>query len=280
MRPVVFVKYFDKGSTVLGAHQMEPALAKLGIESRTVYSHEIGKIEDSILVFIKKARLHHILRARLQGNLTVLDVQDTLCFKRGLKNRPFFHGLIFRSQKPLDDHGIGAERSAKIYLQWNVNYRPNAVGDDKFSLAYLGDPRSFSYWEELAGVPCVPEDHFFAESPKYNCHISIRTQPRDILYKPTCKISTAAACDANLITTRDEASLEVLGEDYPYYTDSDPESLRRAIEFARESFGGPEWNAALAQMRRLREEHSLPNIASQYRDFFTVLSRGAVAAAA
>jgi len=280
MRPVVFVKYFDKGSTVLGAHQMEAALAELGVESRTLYADEIGNIEDSILVFIKKARLHHLLRARLQGNLTILDVQDTLCFKRRLKNRPWFHGILFRSQKPLDDYGGNAEGSVKIYLQWNVNYRPNTVSGKKFKLAYFGDPRSFSYWGELAGVPCVPEGRFFDESPNYNCHLSIRTSPRDVLYKPTCKISTAAACDAALITTRDEASLEVLGEDYPYYTESDPESVRRAIEFARESFGGPLWNATLAQMRQIREEHSIKSVASQYQDYFSALSRGAVAAAA
>lgn len=259
---------------------MEPALRRLGIDSRSLYAHEISDAEDSILVFIKKARLHHVLRARLRGNITILDVQDTLCFKRRLKNRPFFNGIIFRSQRPLDDHGVGTDRSAKIYLPWNVNYRPNGVGNSEFRLAYLGDPRSFSYWDDLPGVPCIPEDRFFTEAPGYNCHISIRTQPRDILYKPTCKVSTAAACDANLITTRDEASLEVLGEDYPYYTDSDPESIRRAIEFARRSFGGPVWNAALEQMRQIREEHSFDSIATQYRDFFATLTRNGVAAAA
>jgi hypothetical protein len=161
-----------------------------------------------------------------------------------------------------------------------VNYRRNTVGDSEFKLAYFGDPRSFSYWDALSGVPCIPEDRFFSESPDYNCHISIRTQPRDILYKPTCKISTAAACEATLITTRDEASLEILGEDYPYYTESDPESIRRAIEFARGSFGGPVWRGALEQMRQIRQEHSLPSIAAQYREFFTALSGDSVAEAA
>jgi hypothetical protein len=280
MQPVVFVKYFDKGSTILGAHMMQPALEELGVECRCLYADEITDVRDSILVFIKKGRLDHLLRSRLQGNLNVLDVQDTLCFKRRLKNRMLFQGIIFRSQRPLDDHGDSNGRCTKIYLPWNVNYRPNRVEADELRLAYFGDPRSFSYWDELDGVPCIPETRFFDEAYAYNCHISIRTQPRDVLYKPTCKVSTAAACNAVLITTRDEASVEVLGEAYPFYTRSDPESVRRAIEFAQASFGGPLWQEALEQMRAIREEHSLARVAEHYRDYFERLSRSGLAAAA
>lgn len=273
MRPVVFVKYFDKGSTVLGGHQMTEALLARGIESRTVYADEIGATRDSILVFIKKGRLDHLLAARARGNRLILDVQDTLCFKRRLKNRALFDGIIFRSQRPLDDYGTGDDRSANIYLQWNAGYRPNRLGDREFRLAYFGDPRSFEYWGELPGVPCVGEDRFFSEAPNYNCHISIRSKRRDFLYKPTCKVSTAAACGANLITTRDEASLEVLGEDYPYYCEASPESIRRAVEHARESFGGPEWQAGLDRMAEVKKTHELEVIVSDYLEFFSRLSR-------
>jgi hypothetical protein len=271
VRPVVFVKYFDKGSTVLGGHQMTEALRQRGIESRTIYATELGPVRDSILVFIKKGRLDHLLAARRRNNITVLDVQDTLCFKRRLKNKAFFDGIIFRSQKPLDDYGTGDHRSVKIYLQWNASYRLNHVGDAEFRLAYIGDPRSFSFWNQLPDVPCVPEVDFFEEARKYNCHISIRTAARDVLYKPTCKVSTAAVCGANLITTADEGSLEVLGEDYPFYTDPDPESIQRTIDYARTCFGGPVWTAALKKLQEVRRSHDLQTIVPQYLGFFSRL---------
>ncbi len=270
-RPVVFVKYFDKGSTVLGAHQMETALREAGVKSRTIYASQLGDVSDSILVFIKKGQVHHLLGARARGNLLVLDVQDTLCFKRRLKNRWLYHGIIFRSQRPMDDYGNGSALPTKIYLQWNPNYRPNRVGDQEFRLAYFGDPRSFGHWGQLDGVPCIPEQRFFEEAPNYNCHISIRRAPREVLFKPTCKVSTAAACHANLITTRDAASVEVLGSDYPYYTEPDAASVRQAIERARASFGGAAWRAGLERMRAVEESHALGNIVGRYLAFFARL---------
>lgn len=271
MRPVIFVKYFDKGSTVLGAHQMEAALRDAGLETRTIYAHELGRVRDSILVFIKKGEIHHLLTARARRNILVLDVQDTLCFKRRLKNRFLYHGFIFRSQKPLEDHGTGDDRSTKIYLQWNPNYRPNGVAGREFRLAYLGDPRSFDHWDSLPRVPCIGEDRFFEEAPNFNCHISIRSSERDFLYKPTCKVSTAAACEANLITTRDEATLEVLGPDYPYYTEPDLEKVLQTIDRARGTFGGPTWQRGLETMRRVKATHALEAIVPQYISFLTRL---------
>ncbi len=273
MRPIIFVKYFDKGSTVLGGHQMTEALLARGIESRTVYANEIGDVRDSVLVFIKKGRFDHLIGARRRGNIAVLDVQDTLCHKRHLKNRRLYHGIMFRSQKPLDDYGTGDYRSVNIYLQWNASYKPNQVADQGFKLVYLGDPRSFSYWNQIEGVPCVGEVGFFDKATGYNCHISVRTDQRDILYKPTCKVSTAAICEANLVTTRDEGSLEVLGADYPYYTDPEPASIQQAIEYARETFGGPVWQAGLEKMKEIKRTHALETIVDQYLAFFATLEK-------
>jgi hypothetical protein len=266
MRPVHFVKYYDKGSTILGADQMAEALGERGLESRSLYPEQLAEIGDAVLIFIKTSRWHHLVAARLRGNATVLDVQDTPVFKKRIKNRALFDGLIFRSQRTMDDFGDGRRRTFKIYQQWNPRYRPNRVAGRGFRLGYLGDPRSYRYWGEL-DIPCVGEEGFFDESARFNCHISIRLEERERLYKPTCKIATAAACDANLITTRDAAALEVLGPDYPFYTDGDLPSVRRAIEFARESFDGPLWQAGLEKLRRVREEHSLERITDRYLDY-------------
>jgi len=37
MRQIYFVKYYDKGSTIMGADQVSEALRARGIESRAVY---------------------------------------------------------------------------------------------------------------------------------------------------------------------------------------------------------------------------------------------------
>lgn len=273
MRPVHFVKYYDKGSTLLGADQMAAALSERGLESRSLYPEQLTEIRDAVLIFIKTSRWHDLLGARRRGNSPVLDVMDTPVFKRRIKNRRLFEGFIFRSQRTMDDFGDGGRRTVKIYQQWNPRYRPNQVDGRDFRLGYLGDPRSFPYWGRLE-IPCVGEEDFFEEAARFNCHISIRLAERDRLYKPTCKISTAAACEAILITTRDEAALEVLGPGYPFYTDGDLPSVRRAIEFARESLGGALWHAGLQRLRAVREEHSLQPITDQYLEFLARFEDG------
>ena len=72
----------------------------------------------------------------------------------------------------------------------------------------------------------------------------------------------------NLITTPDEISVELLGPDYPYYTDVDDASIARAIEKARETLGGPVWRQGLQTMAEVRERTKMERIALDYVDYF------------
>ena len=109
-----------------------------------------------------------------------------------------------------------------------------------------------SVWGELPEVEYCDGGYFVA-APRFNCHLSVREPGREFLYKPNCKVSTAAACEANLITTRDLTTVELLGEDYPYYCEPERGSILAAIERARAAFGtagvaaGPRAHAAGAR---------------------------------
>lgn len=264
MRPVVFVKYYEKGSTLMGADQISAALCARGADARSLPVRAIGSVRDSILVFIKTSKLPDLLAARRRGNILVLDLQDTLCFKRRIKNRWLFHGLLFKSARQLRDFGDARRRCAVIYHQWDPRYTPHRAGDAELKIAYLGLERSLrTLWGRLPDLPCIDHD-YFARAVDFNCHLSIRDTRREFLYKPGTKVSTAAACGANLVTTRDEAALEMLGPDYPYYTEPDLASVRATIGLARRTIGGPLWRAGLATMSRLRERTAIAAIAEDY----------------
>src|SRR5262245_49488045 len=85
--PVGFVKYYEKGSTVMGADQIAAGLQERGWDARSLPVAELRGIARGILVFIKTSRLDHLLLAKARGNRLALDVQDTVCFKRWIKNR-------------------------------------------------------------------------------------------------------------------------------------------------------------------------------------------------
>jgi hypothetical protein len=270
--PVAFVKYYEKGSTVMGADQISEGLRARGWDARSIPVAGLGSVPPGILVFIKTSRLDHLARAKARGHRLVLDVQDTVVFKRRIKNKWLYDALILKSRRQLADFGRADKPDRVIYHQWDPRYAANQAPRDRLVLGYLGDPRSLAVWGELPEVEYVKRG-FFAAAPRFNCHLSIREPGRDLLYKPNCKVSTAAACEANLITTRDLTTVELLGEDYPYYCEPERGSILAAVERARSSFGSPEWRRGLERMRAVRELTRIDRVLDEYESLFHRLAR-------
>jgi hypothetical protein len=270
--PVAFVKYYEKGSTVMGADQIAAALRERGWDARSVPVGELWDVPRGILVLIKTSRLDHLLRAKARGHKLVLDVQDTVVFKRRIKNKWLYDALIFKSGRQLADFGRADKPDRVIYHQWDPRYSANQAPRDRMALGYLGLPRSLAVWGELPDVTYVRDEAMFSEAPRFNCHLSVREPGRELLYKPNCKVSTAAACEANLITTRDLTTVELLGEDYPYYCEPTRESILAAIERAQGSFGSPEWERGLERMRAVRERTRMDRVIDEYEALFHQLA--------
>jgi len=269
MRKIFFLKYYDKGSTAMGADQISAALVERGVESRTVYPRDLPGIREGLIVAIKTSKIQHLLAARARGNRVILDVQDTVVFKRWIKNKPLFDGLIFKNARQLADFGSPRQICRVIYHQWDPRYRPNEVGPGGFEVGYFGLQRSLPPWGQ--GLPkdiAFYEDDWFDNALRFNCHLSLREPGRDFLYKPNCKVSTAAACLANLVTTRDESALELLGPDYPYYAEPSADGVAAAIDRARSTVGGPEWRRGLDRLREVREKTSLSRVIDGYLAYF------------
>jgi hypothetical protein len=296
VRPIYFVKSWDKGSTAIGADQMAEAIRALdlpGVSARSIYSRELhgidrkGPIRDSVLVFIKRADFKDLFKARRRGNRCILDTQDQVVFRRWISHSFLYHGFIFRNRRQLEDFGNRRRALCRtIYQHWDPKYRPHEAGDDGLRLAYLGTRRSLSLWGEIPGVEFIGPDHWFDRAPGFNAHLAVRENRREWLYKPNAKVATAAACGAVLLTTPDCSSVEMLGEDYPFYLDgleasrdstrgADPETTRasvlRGIERARAEVGGPLWRDAVERMRALRADLTIERVARRYLEMFEEL---------
>jgi hypothetical protein len=134
-------------------------------------------------------------------------------------------------------------------------------------VGYLGDPRSMRLYGKIPGVAFVSDD-YFAHLGRFNCHLSLRSGSKEMRYKPAVKVSIAAACGANIVTTRDASAIELLGEDYPYYTEPGLDAVTATIEHARATLGGPVWRAGLERMRGVAERTRLDRLLDSYVDFF------------
>lgn len=270
---VYFVKYYDKGSTVMGAEQMNEVMREQGWDSHSIYWHQVGAVRNSILVFIKKAELRHLLAAKLHGNLCVVDLHDTLVFKRGIKFGFLYDGVIFRNDRSRRDFLRRSALCRTIYEQWDRRYSEHRLNDGEIRVGYLGEARSFPLWGELPEVECVPMEQVWERFRDFNVHLSIRRSGPEALYKANCKISTAAACGAVLVTSRDDSSVELLGEDYPFYTGRDPDSVRATLAELPARLGSADWREALRRLREVKERTSLDRIGEEYGEFFVDLER-------
>lgn len=284
MRKVYFVKYWDKGSTVLGADQMSAAIERLGTPARSIYARDLPGIRDAVLVFVKRADILHLVAARRAGNRCLLDVQDQVVFRHWISHWPLYHGFIFRNRRQLQDFGSWWPRALgrTIYQHWDPRYGAHSAGEETLRLGYLGTRRSLSLWSQIPGATFVGPDEWFDRAPELNAHLCLRETRREWLYKPNAKVATAAACEAVLLTTPDCASVELLGEDYPFYLDglessygADQEasraSLARGIERLQDAVGGPLWRDAVERLRAVKAETTIERTAWRYLEMFEEL---------
>lgn len=275
VRQIVFVKYWDKGSTVLGADQMNAALRRLGAPSRSIYASDLQGIRGAILVFVKRADLLHLLAARRAGNRCVLDVQDQLVFRRWISHWPLYHGFIFRNRRQLEDYAGWNRRALArtIYHHWDPRYRTHRVSEDSLRAAYFGTRRSLpELWGRIPGLDFVGPGDWFERAREFNAHLSLRKPGREWRYKPNAKVATAAACGAVLLTTRDCSSVEMLGEDYPFYASgTDRESATEILERAADAIGGTRWREALERLRAIKADTTIERTARRYLRLFEEL---------
>jgi hypothetical protein len=264
--PIGFVKYYERASTILGADQMAAAFRARGWRAHSLWRHEIDRVQDGVLVFIKTTRIMDLLAARSRRNRIVVDVQDTLAFKRRIKNAALVHACLYRNARQMKDYGSAKRPDRLIYQHWDPRYVPNTVGRGRLRAGYLGSPRSFPLWGKVPDVAYIASD-FFEGSRTINCHVSVRPPGREFFYKPNCKVSTAAACGAVLITTRDASSLELLGEGYPFYCGGDVGSVSDCIARATDSLGTVTWSHAEERLRTVRARTSIEMVTSEYESF-------------
>jgi hypothetical protein len=272
VRRIVFVKYYDKGSTRFGADQPARMLRARGIDAESIDVADLPRHPGSVAVFIKTSRVDHLVRAKLAGTTCVLDLHDTPCFKARIKNAWLFDGMIFRTARQQADLRRKGHRSAYIPQHWDERYAPHEAGESRLVPGFLGDPRSLP-WGDLPGVRAfLDEKDWFTGALTLNCHVSARRPGREWLYKPNTKVSTAAACGAALVTTRDACAVEYLGEDYPFYADTpDREAMIAALARARAAIGGDAWKLAQRRLAAVKALTHPGRITDLYVDYLASL---------
>ena len=247
------------------------ALRKKGIVSEFHVNKLPKNIENTMIVFIKCFPYSEVTRALRNNCIIVYEIMDIA--------KPFLweiegkipDAIIFPNKRMKEDFKDVITKTIKsfvIYHHWDPRLDvKKQKNKKKLSLAYFGTrpEKNAIYYKELS-VPVFTSflDHI-KHKDKFNCLYSMRKEGSyEFLYKPSTKVATAAAIGANIITSKEPSAVELLGKDYPYLTDTDFESVKKTIEYAKETFGKKVWSDALKTMKEVKKRTDINNIVDGY----------------
>lgn len=130
----------------------------------------------------------------------------------------------------------------------------HGLAKNALHLDTLSEVRVVDYREEAPAPGELPMPMDLDVMASFSHHYSVRAWNPGDGFKPLMKAYVAARLGACFIGSReDEECRLVLSDDYPYLAKSSSrEDVTDAINYARETYGGPVWEGAVSEMQRLR----------------------------
>ena len=272
------------GTYFLRGVQVQKMLSKHGINAKITLSKNIHTIKNSIVVFVKHISFDECLIAKNNGNIVIYDILDgyeqDLSF---IKDEQCVDGLIYSTKasmpliptrKNMFSTLIYHHIDPRVMRTFNKQKQISA-----FKMCYIGNSpentNNVSYLESIPDITFIYTDTRHAERNRwmhqispFTSHYAVRIDPMQCKTKPLAKIGVAAACNANIIINRSNAASELLGDDYPFYTENSKQSVLETIEFAKENYGNSIWKQSLDRMEELKKQLVLETVVHQYIDFF------------
>ncbi len=248
------------------------ALSRRGRTSRAVTAGELRRVRDAIVVFASDVGSARLLRTRLAGNRTLIDVRGSAAGPRLPGGWRLVDGAIFRNRRQQQDLDRPRWTSRLIYDEPEPGLAPHSVAAGEFRVACFGTGAAGGHFGRLRGVAFI-DSHPLRHAGQFNCHLALHLPGPGELYEPGGDVANAAACGAVLVTMRDAAAVELLGEDYPFYCAGDRAAIEETIRRARAARGNAPWKKALALLREAGAKSTLDKVVEQHLEHFEAVER-------
>lgn len=276
-RQVIFTsRKIPNNSFTMRGEQMCAALCERGYNAICETKNELHKYKDSIIVWVRRLSQNdkYLKTASANNNFQMLDVLDRLCFKDLCIDRiNLVNAVLFASKYTYKIYGNSNRLNNHVkYWLWH-HYDPILKSREynQFQLGYWGYRTSALHVYNLISrrYRHTRAKSGLYPSPKWfdtvSCHYSVRDISKGQGWRPATKISTAAACGANIIITREPIAEELLPKDYPYFVDvPNIEETKRVIEHAKMTFNTDTWSYGLHCMNNVRKQTSVQRCAKLY----------------
>ncbi len=268
------------GTYYLRGVQVQKELKRKNVNSRIISSKRIGKIKNSIIVFVKHINKELCEIAKKNNNIIIYDILDG--YDQAVELQ-LIDGLILSTELSRNNFEKHENLVTKV-IYHHIDTRLEKTIQPKnqsgtFNLAYIGNlpdkTDNVSFVDKLPNIELIETDTRYAKKTgwmkkidTFNCHYAVRVDEIQRMSKPLAKIGVAAICNSNIIISKNSAATELLGDDYPYYTEDNYESVKKVVDFAKSSYGSDVWNKGIEKMNELKHRLSLENIIYEYIDLF------------
>lgn len=255
-----------------------------------------NKIHNSIIVLIKKSKIKSGKELKIinilkkNNNIIIHDLIDSN-YNDILKDRNYYDAYICCNnfyKEMLKKH-----LNKEVYnIPHHLDFRFNNIKKkniQEVKLVYLGAVNyrhetncyfikelKKDYNLDLIGGQFGNSDQIkklISRVSNYNVHVDIRNK-KTINYKmkPGTKTTVAAAFNSIIITTKHPGAYDLLGPDYPYYCECDYSSVKKTINFVKETFNKKEWHIASEILNNVKKKTHIDNIIKYYYDMFNKYS--------
>lgn len=243
--------------------------------------------KDSIVVVVKKQgqRIPVLEQFKAGNNRIVLDVVDWIDVEKyDLSDQTFapnFFPKIFTQY--FDAYIVNNTRMREWWLEnidtnkpvfviphhWDERFEsfPSVEYEQKPYFYYLGQAnrktQNCLYVDDLMRDGCIYDhrtgERYFESRPVAGCQINLRKYGSwEYCFKPSTKVSTAAAMGSVIITTNDWSVQDVLSQDYPYLLKStDYEEVKSMIQFVKDTYEKAEWFEAKKMLEETKKKTDL-----------------------
>lgn len=292
MKDIIFVlSDFKAGTNILRGEKISECLVNMGVKCSCVTSIP-ENTSNSILVFVGNftgrysISLDELQRLKLNNNKIILDVVDKLTYLNLYleKETPYYHildGVIFPN-KFSENHFMQdlSCKSTTIYHQYDSRLTDSPINKSQdFGVCYVGvvyqDPYFMNPpdWLDITNIGIMSDvNKMFEILRKYPIHFSHRSSNiQDFYFKPSTKISIAAATNSTFITSKDKTVVELLGEDYPLYINEDISKTNKLVDHLKIEFGKDNLNQYIQLLKPIKEKLNINNICKEYIKFFNKL---------
>jgi hypothetical protein len=262
--------------------QIAMALARMGYNTRCLPPREATEIKDGIIIWVRRALHdwlgHTIKKQKENGNILIYDPLDRIELE---PPHDLMDAVIFPSIVQYRKHKIPSSmRRYMVWHHWDPDLESKNYDRNNFELGYWGYRTSclhvFNACNHKNALTSArhfeyPDDDWFR---RVSCHYSVRDYERGLGWRPTTKISTAAACNCNIIVSRDAMSEELLPNDYPYFVEGhDFESVKKVIEYAKYTYKKEPWEYGLKCMHYVKRFTSLERCSKLYSKIIEDIAR-------